>query len=123
MCVNICKFPRFFTLFRCYLLDDSGMLTFDPRFVTSNDRERHLYEGVSLAHRDGYIFSDFGEEGFIHQTFTDQLSGCLYHYTTSASGLYHVYISIQKLYGHMKYYISGNRFIPVADQGFSDREN
>ena len=39
------------------------MLTFDPQFVTSNDRERHLYEGVSLAHRDGFIFSDLVKKG------------------------------------------------------------
>ena len=48
---------------RCYLLDDSGMLTFDPQFVRSNDKDRHLYEGVSLAHRDGFIFNDLVKKG------------------------------------------------------------
>ncbi len=48
---------------RCYLVDDSSMLTFDPQFVTTRERDRHLYEGVSLAHRDGFIFSELVRKG------------------------------------------------------------
>ena len=77
MCINIWTFRGFFAVFRCYLLDDSGMLTFDPQFVASNDRERHLYEGVSLAHRDGFIFSNLVKKGlFIKHSRIDYQGVC-----------------------------------------------
>ena len=39
------------------------MLSLDPLFKTSKDHERKMYEGVSLAHRDGYIFNELVKKG------------------------------------------------------------
>ncbi len=63
-------------------MDDTGELVMSPDFIVISDIERSKYEGVSLAIKEGYIFSELLKQGvFLRQSRIDYQGVCKHSIT------------------------------------------